>query len=118
MSAGEIAALVVAVSAAMVAVGVLIGLGSLVKTLGEARVTMEALRTEAVPVLNDLRAALAQANAELDHRHAVLTAASSISTTMDSASRLAHEALANPVVKGAALATGVVRGVRRLRGRP
>ncbi len=118
MSAAEVAALVVAVSVAMATVGLLVALGALLRTLADARRAMHDIHAQAVPLLGDLRVAVRQANDELDHRRRILTAADSITTTVDSASRLAHQALANPVVKGAALATGVVRGVRRLRERP
>lgn len=116
MSVTETAAVIAAISAALVGVGLLMALGSLLRTLSTARAAMDDLRREAVPLLRDMQSAVSQANAELDQRRAILTAANSISTTVDSASRLAHDALANPVVKGAALATGVVRGVRRLKG--
>jgi hypothetical protein len=48
----------------------------------------------------------------------VLGSAESVSATVDSASRLAYRAFANPVVKVLAFGTGTGAALRRLFGRP
>jgi hypothetical protein len=40
-----------------------------------------------------------------------------VTGTVDSASRLAYIAMANPVIKGVAFASGTAKAARRLRGR-
>ena len=48
----------------------------------------------------------------------VLGSAEAVSSTVDSASRLAYRAFANPVVKTVAFSTGLRGALRRLFGRP
>jgi hypothetical protein len=64
-----------------------------------------------------MRAAVGQANAELERADGLIGAAESISTTADSASRLAYMAVSNPVIKVLAFGTGTARATRRLRRR-
>ena len=47
----------------------------------------------------------------------LVTTAESVTGTVDSASRLAYIAMANPVIKGVAFASGTAKAARRLRGR-
>lgn len=115
MTASEIAAIVVSVAVVIIAIGLLWALSALVKTLQELRLTAEHLRTEAVPLLGDLRVSISQANQELTRVDGLLETAESISGTVDSASKLAYLFLANPVVKVLAAGAGTARAARRLR---
>ena len=117
MSAGEVAAVVAAVAAVFLSLGVLFALASLSRTLRTVRGTVEELRRETLPLLTDLRSTVEQANAELARVDGVLERAESIGTTVDSASRLAYLAFGNPVVKALAFAAGTGRAARRLRRR-
>lgn len=117
MTAGEVAAVVASVAAALVAVGVLFALSSLSRTLRSVRAAVEELRRETVPLLGDLRATVSQANSELARVDEVLGRAESIGGTVDAASRLAYLAFANPVIKAMALGAGTTRTARRLRRR-
>lgn len=117
MSAGEVAAIVAAVAAVFLSLGLLFALSSLTRTLRTVRGAVEELRREAVPLLGDLRNTVEQANAELARVDGVLERAESIGTTVDSASRLAYLAFGNPVIKAMALAAGTGRAARRLRRR-
>ncbi|MGH9189057.1 MAG: hypothetical protein ACRD0Q_03350, partial [Acidimicrobiales bacterium] len=56
-----------------------------------------------------------QATADLSKVDTLLDRASSISGTVDSASRLAYGLFSNPAVKAMALASGGARAFRRLR---
>src|SRR5206468_2175416 len=117
MSAGEWAA-VVAAGAAVVAVVVLfIVLTALTRTLASLRIAVEELRRQTVPLVVDARTTVQQANAELARVDGLLGTAESISTTVDSASRLAYLAFSNPLIKALAFGAGTTRAARRFRRR-
>jgi uncharacterized protein YoxC len=117
VTTGEIAALIAAVAIAVLVVGLLVALASLVRTLAALRVATDELRRTALPLVTDARATVAQANAELERVGGLLVTAESISGTVDSASRLAYLAFSNPVVKVLAFAAGTSRAARRMRRR-
>lgn len=117
MSAGDVAAVVVAVaSVAAVALLAVVAVAA-TRTLGAVRASVEELRREALPVVADLQRAARQANAELDRTDTLLTTAESVGATVDSFSRLLYLAVSNPLIKVMALATGTGRATRALRGR-
>ena len=115
MTAGEVAAIVASVALVILAVGLLFALGALSRTLRELRTSVEQFRTEAVPLVGQLRGTVTQANAELERVDTLLGTAESIGATVDSASRLAYLFLANPIVKALAFGAGSTRALRRLR---
>lgn len=115
MTAGEVAAIIVAIAVAILAVGMLFAMFSLIATLRRLRATVDDFRTEALPLLSDMRATVGQANAELARVDGILDSAESISGTVDSASRIAYLFLANPAVKALAFGSGTARAYRRLR---
>ena len=117
MSADHVAVLVAAIAAAVAAlvlVGVVVVLGRRVRQLGQA---VEELRGETVPLVRDARVVVDQAATEMMRVGDVLESTEAVSATVDSASRLAYRALANPVVKVLAYGTGVGSALRRLFGR-
>lgn len=114
MDAGEAAAVVVAVTSALALAVVVVAVVSLVRTMKSLREAVEEVRSEALPVLADLRGAVATAAAELDRVDDLLDTAEVVSERADSASRLAVVAVANPLIKVAAAATGAGRVARRL----
>jgi hypothetical protein len=79
------------------------------------RVSVEELRQETIPLVSDLRNTVGQANAELGRVDTLLNRAESISSTVDSASRLAYLAFSNPLIKALAFGAGTTRAARRLR---
>lgn len=117
MSADDLAAVVVAASSVAAVVLLAVGVVALVRTLRALRQVTEVLATEAAPVLDDLRDTIEAANYEIVRLDGLVTTAESVTGTVDSASRLAYIAMANPVIKGVAFATGTARAARRLRGR-
>ena len=117
MTAGEVAALIASIAVAILVLGLLVTLVSLIGTLRALRETADQLRRSTLPLVSDMRMTVAQANVELEKVDALLIRAESISTTMDSASRLAYLAFSNPVVKAMALGAGTARAARRLRRR-
>ncbi|MGH9183566.1 MAG: DUF948 domain-containing protein [Acidimicrobiales bacterium] len=117
MSAGELAAVIVAISSVVAVVLGVFALLALSRTLTAMRLSVEQLRRETLPVVSDLQRTVTAANAQLERVDELLTSATSVSATVDSASRLAYLALSNPVIKAMALATGTARVARALRRR-
>jgi hypothetical protein len=117
MSASDLAAVIVATCSVAAVVLLAVALVALVRTLRALRDVAHLLRTETVPVLEDLRATVDAANHEIVRLDNLVTTAESVTGTVDSASRLAYIAMANPVIKGVAFASGTAKAARRLRGR-
>jgi uncharacterized protein YoxC len=115
VTAGEVAAVIAAVAVAIISVGMLFALSSLIRTLRALRSSVEQLRTETLPLVSQLRGTVGQANAELERVDNLLSTAESVGATVDSASRLAYLFFANPVVKVLAFGAGTGRAYRRLR---
>jgi uncharacterized protein YoxC len=115
MTGTDIAAIIAAV-ALVVAVGVLIlAVISLTKTLTSVRYSVEELRRESLPLINDAHRTVIQTNAELVKVSNLLDTAQSVGTTVDSASRLALIVVGNPIVKALAAGSGALRAARALR---
>jgi len=115
MSAADVVVLVAAVVACMAAVVTLVAAVVLVGQVRRFERGVEALRAEAVPLVAEARHAVDQASGEMARVEAVLESTESVTATVDSASRLAQRAFANPVVKVLALRAGTASGLRRLR---
>jgi hypothetical protein len=88
---------------------------SMTATLRAVRASTDELRRESLRLVADVRNTVDQANSELERVDTLLGTAESISTTVDSASRLAYLAFSNPLIKLLAFGTGTARAVRRLR---
>jgi hypothetical protein len=117
MTAADLAAVIVAVCSVAAVVLLAVATTSLIRTLKALREVASLLRTETVPVLEDLRDTVDAANHEIVRLDRLVTTAESVTGTVDSASRLAYIAMANPVIKGVAFASGTAKAARRLRGR-
>ncbi len=74
------------------------------------------LGRQAVPLVADAHRVVGQAATEMERVGAVLDSTESVHATVDSASRLAYRAFANPVVKVLAVRAGAATGIRRLGG--
>ncbi len=117
MSADNVAALVAAIAAgtaSLVLVGVVVVLSRRVRELGRA---VDELRQETVPLVHGARVVVDQAATEMVRVGDVLDSAEAVSSTVDSASRLAYRAFSNPVVKVLAYSTGLGSATRRFFGR-
>jgi hypothetical protein len=114
MSAGQTAVLIASI-ACVVAVLVLLGIMvSLRRQVREVKGVAEDLRRQLVPMVADAHRVVDQAATEMERVGAVLESTESVHTTVDSASRLAYRAFANPVVKVLAVKAGAAGGMRRL----
>ncbi|HEY2812131.1 MAG TPA: hypothetical protein VGJ03_01575 [Acidimicrobiales bacterium] len=117
MDTSDAAALVVAVASGMAVVVLIFAIVALTRTLRILRESIEEMRRETLPVVAEMRSAVGQATADLERVDHLLGTAESISTTVDSASRLAYLAFSNPVIKTLAFASGTGRAARRFRKR-
>lgn len=115
MAAGDLALVVVTVSSVVAVVAVLFALQKILSTVREVRNTLEQVNALALPLIDDLAAALVEANAELARVERLVGSAESISATVDATSRLAYRALSAPVIKTVAVTSGASRAARRLR---
>lgn len=115
LSAGDLAAIVVAIASVVVVVLLVFAIVSLTRTLTTLRLSIEELRRETLPVIDDLQRTVTQANSDLERLDDLLDSATSVTRTVDSASQLAYLALSNPVIKAIAFASGTARAARAFR---
>lgn len=113
MGSSDTAAVIVAGISGAAVVLLLWAVLSLTRTLRALRESVEELRRETLPIVSDLRLMVDQTADELDRAEDLLSAAESISATAD----FAYKAVANPVIKTMALASGTGRAARSLRRR-
>jgi hypothetical protein len=115
MSAGEIAVLVAAGACVLAVVGLLLVMTGLRRQVRRLEAVAEDLRVQTMPLVVEAHRVVDQAATEMERVGAVLESTESVSATVDSASRLAYRAFANPVVKVLAVRAGAAGGMRRLR---
>jgi len=118
MTTGEIAVLVAAVVCGLAVLGLLVALVSLRREVTRLGRLADDLTRRTVPLVADAHRVVGQAATEMERVGAVLDSTESVHATVDSASRLAYRAFANPVVKVLAVRAGAASGVRRLTGGP
>lgn len=114
MSAGEIAVLVASVACVAAVVGLLVAFHGLRREITRVEAIAAQLQGQTVPLVADARRVVDQAASEMERVGAVLDSTESVHATVDSASRLAYRAFANPVVKVLAVRAGAATGIRRL----
>lgn len=117
MTATELAAVIVAISSVALVVLLAVLLVAVTRTLAEVRVSVEELRRQALPLIDDASRTVATANAELVKVDELVDSAQAISGTVDAASHLFYLAFSNPIIKAMALATGTAKAGRALRKR-
>jgi len=112
---------VVVVAAGVGSLGAVVSLAAafvLVTQVRRLERGIEALRHEAVPLLEEAHAAAGHAASELARVDAVLADTEAVTAAVDHAARTVRRAFANPVVKVLAWRAGAAGGLRRLHGRP
>jgi hypothetical protein len=114
-SAADLAAVIVAIASVAAVMLLVLVVVSVNRTLTTVRLSIEQLRRETLPVVDELRRTVTTANDELERLDALLDSATSISSTVDSASHLAYLAFSNPLIKAMALATGTAKAAKALR---
>lgn len=115
MTASDLAAIIVALASILGVVVLVLALVSLTRTLTTIRLSIEEMRRETLPVIDELQRTVTQANADLERLDNLLDSATSVTQTVDSASQLAYLAFSNPIIKAIAFATGTARAARAFR---
>ena len=115
LSAGDLAAIVVAIASVVAVVLLIFVVVAVNRTLTELRLSVEQVRRETLPVVDELHRTVTTANAELQRLDVFLDSATSVTATVDSASHLAYLAFSNPLIKVMALATGTAKAAKALR---
>ena len=115
MSATDVVLLVAAVVACVAALAAVVAAVVLVGQVRRLERALQDIRSEALPLVTEARTVVDHAATEMARVEAVLEGTESVTATVDSASRLAQRAFANPVVKVLAFRAGASGAVRRLR---
>jgi methyl-accepting chemotaxis protein len=88
---------------------------SLRRSARDLQALADDLAEQAAVVISDAEAAVARARRELDRVDDLVGSAEAITETVESATRLAHTALATPLIKVMALRAGTARVGKKLR---
>jgi len=113
-ASGAVAIAVAAVSTVVLAI--LVGAAlSLRRSAKELQALADELAEHASLVLGDAEDTIARARGELQRVDDLVGSAEAITETVGSASRLAHAALATPLIKVMAIGAGTARAGKRLR---
>ncbi len=115
MSASDLALVVITGCSIVAVVAVLWALQRVLVAVRRINRTLAELEAQALPLIDEMAAALAEANEELARVDRLVGSAESISATMDATSKLAYRALSAPVIKTVAATTGASRAAKRLR---
>jgi hypothetical protein len=111
----EVAAVVLAIVAALLAGALVVALGSLQRSVRALETVVDRLERETLPVVTELRDAVRRAGDDVERVEALLDGAEAVGRAVDGASRVARRAITGPAARVAALGTGVSRAGRRLR---
>lgn len=115
MTGTEVAAVVAACVATGIAGALVILLVQTRRTLAASHAALEALATDALAAVTEMRDATRRAEFQLDRIDALYSSAEALSKGADQASQVAYRTVRNPVVKAMALGTGTRQAIRRLR---
>ena len=107
MSTSDVVAVIATTVVTIVVVALAAVLAMYARSLRDLRATIEALRTDALELLDETSDAVREAGIEIDRVERLVTSAE----RLDEAKR----AIASPVVKAMAFGTGVSRAAQRIR---
>ena len=108
--------LVASIACTVAVLGLLVAVARLRREVRTLASLSEQLRRQTVPLVADAHRVVDQAATEMERVGAVLDSTESVHATVETASRLAYRAFANPVVKVLAVRAGAATGIRRLAG--
>lgn len=115
MSATDLLIVIVAV-VSLATVGVLVGVVvAFRRAVVELRRTLEHIRDEVAPAVADLEYASARAVEDLERVDGLVAQAESVQARADKLSRITYRALADPVIRTAAVLKGTTHATRRMR---
>lgn len=117
MSATELAAVMLAMVALVATAALAVVCGRLVRLTRSLQATLDEVRADMPAATSELADAAARAARQVDRLEDLIHTTASITEKVDTATQATFRVLSNPVIKGAALASGTGRAARRLRGR-
>ncbi|MCU1370164.1 MAG: hypothetical protein JWO77_1358 [Ilumatobacteraceae bacterium] len=115
LSASDLAMVIVTGCSIVAVVAVLFALQRILIAVRRVTRTLDELNAQALPLIDEMAEALAEANEELARVDRLVGSAESISATVDATSKLAYRALSAPVIKTVAIRSGASRAARRMR---
>ena len=101
---------------AVVVVGLLFTMAYAIRAISQFNRSVKTITERTLPLIADMHTSIQQNNVDLAKVDTLLNTADSISSTMDSAARIAYNTVSNPVVKALAVGTGTKRAMQRLKG--
>jgi len=113
----DAAAVIFTVATIIGAVGLVLVLYAASRTLAAVRRAVDDVHRAAIPLLADAHVVVQKASFDLDRVDALLVTGESIAGTVDSATRMAHNAVGSPLVKVMATGAGMAGAWRRLKRR-
>jgi hypothetical protein len=116
MSAIDLAALILAAVALTAVAALALVCARLVRVVRDLEGVTNDFAARAEPAATELGDAAREAARQVDRLDDLIRTTGNITTTVDSATQATFRALSNPVIKGAALASGTSRAAKRLRG--
>jgi hypothetical protein len=114
-TAGDAAAVIVAVAGAIGVVLLLWAVVTLRAAVRQFRDAARELHEEGLAAVVAARRTLAEADGDLDRMDNLLGAAETLSRTVEGASKLAYDTFSTPVIKAMAVASGTGKAAKRLR---
>jgi uncharacterized protein YoxC len=117
VSLADVSALIIAIVSVVAVVLLVFVVVAVNRTLTTVRMSVEQLRREALPVIEEAHRTLVTANGELERVDTLLESATSVTNTVDSVGHLVSLVVANPLMKTVAAGSGVLRAARSFRRR-
>ena len=115
VSPAGVAAIVAAVAFGATMLGLMALLITLVGTVRELTVTVEKITEQTIPLLGSVNETVAGVNTELARLDTVVASVQRISGTAENIADVVHTAVANPLIKAIAFATGTRVAMRAAR---
>jgi hypothetical protein len=116
VSAIDLAALILAAVALVAVAALALVCARLVRVVNELRDATTRFEASALPAAHELTDAARSASTQVDRLDDLIRTTGNITSTVDNATQATFKALSNPVIKGAAIASGTSRAAKRLRG--
>lgn len=117
MSAIDLAAVILAIVAIGAVAALTVVCVRLSRSVDDLRAAVDHFEAVSGPAVEGLSVAADSAAQQVQRLDDIIRTTASVTDAVDTATQVTFKALANPVIKGAALASGTGRAARRLRGR-
>lgn len=117
MDAVDLAAILLAVVALVATAALAVVCTRLHRVTQELAAAVDTVRDTVPAAAAELSDAADRAGRQVDRLEAVIHTTGAVVETVDTATQATFRVLSNPVIKGAAIASGTGRAARRLRGR-